>query len=74
MANKKSFFFIHTKTPAPEFSNNLMLTTESIALGKVDFSSGILKQPAFSLTAIRCCCQEAYSLAAGLNTALYKCF
>jgi hypothetical protein len=43
------------------------VTAEKTALGKVNFSNGILKQPDFSLTAVHRCCQETYSLATGLN-------
>jgi hypothetical protein len=46
------------------------VTAEKIALGKVNFSSGILKQPDFSLTAVCHCGQETYSLATGLNAAV----
>ncbi len=46
------------------------VTAEKIALGKVNFSKGILKQPDFSLTAVCHCCQETYSLATGLNAAV----
>jgi hypothetical protein len=37
------------------------VTAEKIALGKVNFSNGILKQPDFSLTAVCYCGQETYS-------------
>jgi hypothetical protein len=43
------------------------VTAEKIALGKVNFSNRILKQPTFSLTANCHCGQETYSLATGLN-------
>jgi hypothetical protein len=46
------------------------VTAEKIALGKVTFSNGILKQPDFSLTAVCHCSQETYSLATGLNAAV----
>ena len=46
------------------------VTAEKIALGKVNFSNGILKQPDFSLTAVCHCGQETYSLATGLNKAV----
>ncbi len=46
------------------------VTAEKIALGEVNFSNGILSQPDFSLTAVCHCCQETYSLATGLNTAV----
>jgi hypothetical protein len=45
-------------------------TAEKIALGKVNFSNGILKPPTFPLTAVRHCCQETYSLATGQTTAV----
>jgi hypothetical protein len=35
-------------------------TAEKIALGKVIYSNGILKQPAFPLTTVFYCCQETY--------------
>jgi hypothetical protein len=44
--------------------------SEKIASGNVNFSNGMLKPPAFPLTAVRYCCQETYSLATRLNTAL----
>jgi hypothetical protein len=43
---------------------------EKIALGNVNFSNGMLKPPAFPLTAVCYCGQETYSLATRLNTAL----
>jgi hypothetical protein len=46
------------------------VTAEKIALGKVNFSNGILKLPHFSLTAVCHCGNETYSLAAGLNAAV----
>ncbi len=49
---------------------HLKVTAEKIALGKVNFSNGILKQPDFSLTAVCRCGQETYSLATGLNAAV----
>jgi hypothetical protein len=45
------------------------VTAEKIALGKVNFSCGILK-PDFSLTAVCHCGQETYSFATGLNAAV----
>jgi hypothetical protein len=54
----------------PDFARILKhfkVTAEKIALGKVNFSNGILKQPTFSLTAVCHCDQETYSLATGLN-------
>jgi hypothetical protein len=41
-----------------------------MALVKVNFSYVILKQPAFSLTAVCHCGQETYSKATGLNAAV----
>jgi hypothetical protein len=41
-----------------------------MAIGKVNFSNGILNQPDFSLTAVCHCGQETYSLATGLNAAV----
>jgi hypothetical protein len=46
------------------------VTAEKMALGKVNFSKGILKQPDLSLTAVCHCGQETYSLANGLNAAV----
>jgi hypothetical protein len=45
------------------------VTAEKIAVGKINFSNGILKQPDFSLTSVGHCGQETYSLATGLNAA-----
>ncbi len=41
-----------------------------MALGKVNFSNGILIQPDFSLTAVCHCGQDTYTLATGLNAAV----
>jgi hypothetical protein len=48
----------------------IKVTAENVALGKVNFSNGILKQPDFSLTAVCHCGQDTYSLATGLNAAV----
>jgi hypothetical protein len=58
------------KTTRARILKHLKVTSEKIALGKVNFSNGILKQPDFSLTAVCQCGQEAYSLATGLNAAV----
>ncbi len=58
------------KRTEPEFLKHFKVTAENIALGKVNFSNGILKQPDFSLTAVCHCGQETYSLATGLNAAV----
>ncbi len=54
----------------PEIHEHFKVTAEEIALGKVYFSNGILKQPDFSFTAVCHCGQETYSLATRLNAAV----
>ncbi len=46
------------------------VAAEKIALGKVNFSNGILNQPDFSVIAVCHCGQETYPLATGLNAAV----
>jgi hypothetical protein len=53
----------------PEFLKHFKVTAEKAALGKVNFSCGILT-PDSSLTAVCHCGQETYSLATGLNAAV----
>ncbi len=50
-------FPLYTPLTVAEFRARILkhfkVTAEKIALGKVNFSNGILKQPDFSLTAVR---------------------
>jgi hypothetical protein len=46
------------------------VTAEKMAVGKVNFSNGIRKQPDFSLIAVCRYGQETYTLATGLNAAV----
>jgi hypothetical protein len=62
-------FALHKRTWA-RILKHFKVAAEKIALGKVNFSNGILKQPDFSLTAVCHCCQKTYSLSTGLNSAV----
>ncbi len=56
--------------PEPE-QLHFHVIAEEIAVGKVNLTNEILKQKTYlSITAIRHCCQETYSLPTGLNTAV----
>ncbi len=63
-------YFPNVKEFGARILTHFKVTAEKIALGKVNFSNRILKQTAFPVTAVCHCCQENYSLATGLKTAV----
>jgi hypothetical protein len=53
---------LHGPTTRARILKHFKVTAEKIALEKVNFSKGILKQPDISLTAVCHCGQDTYSI------------
>jgi hypothetical protein len=70
LPRQSSFTCLIYPTTRARILKHFKVAAEKIALGKVNFSNGILKQPDFSLPAICQCGHETYSLATGLNAAV----